>query len=152
MEPEENNSETQDNSEQKDSNIQNCTEKTGFASNDNLSAEEMSLVEIIIKNPFASNIRLAEITGLHRHTIFKIKNRPHVQDKIKEFSLSNIEKFQEIQEKALNIADELMDSEKDYIKWQAAKPFVESLETTKLEVDSDQDLTPIINLIPVKPD
>jgi hypothetical protein len=95
---------------------------------------------------------LSELTGLERRTVARIKSRPHVQEKIKNFTLSNIERFHEIQIKALNIAEELMDSDKESIRWQAAKPFIESLKTTKIEVDSENNQIPIFNLIPVKPD
>lgn len=132
-----------------DANKQKSTESDTF------SMDELHLIEVIIKNPFVSDVKLAELTGLHRTTIAKIKDRSHVKDKIKDYVVSNIERFQQIQEKALNFAEKIIDSEDEsvtnFMKWQAAKPFVDSLKTTKLEVESDAGQIPVFNLVPIKP-
>lgn len=102
---------------------------------DNLTPEELNLIELIIKNPFMPDVKLAELTGIHRTTISKMKSRPHIQEKIKEFTISNIERFNEIQSEALEVMHGLFASESDLIRLQAAKTFVEGLKTTKIEAE-----------------
>jgi len=85
-------------------------------------------------------------------TIAKIKSKPHIQAKIQDFTRSNIERFQEIQEEALEVYAELMKSENDVMRLTAAKPFVESLKTTKIDLDAKVDGNINIVMTPVKPD
>lgn len=111
-----------------------------------LTNEELALIEVIIKNRFASNMQLAEITGLDRRTIAKIKSRPHVDARIKDFTMSNIERFQDLTEKALEVAEVLMDNSDAQTAWNAAKPFVESLKTNKVDLDAKVQVIPPINI------
>jgi len=100
---------------------------------DKFTPEELQLIGLVIKTPTITKTKLAQVMKLGRGKIIEIYNREHVQNKIKDYQLSNIDKFNELQTEALEGISKLFKSKKEIIRLQAYRPFVEALKTIKLE-------------------
>lgn len=113
--------------------------------------EERRLIELVIITPTISKTKLAELMDLSRPTIINIYNRPHVQNEIKKYQQSNIERFVELQSEALECLSELMSSHDESIKLQASKTFADALKTLKIEHAGEVGVRGQIQIIVGKP-
>lgn len=98
-----------------------------------LTAEELQLIEFVIRTPTISKTKLAELMDMSRNTLVGIYNRPHVKAEIQKYQQSNIDRFIELQSEALETLSELMENPDPSIRLQASKTFADALKTLKIE-------------------
>lgn len=105
-----------------------------------LKTKQLDLIEAIIANPSASNVKLAEMVGVNRNTITEWKRKPEFNDALKA-RLAEIWKESEI------IAVDTMRNLAIDGDFKAAKYILDSLgyaPVTKIEADVNTDINIII--------
>jgi len=106
---------------------------TKMDENSQFTAQELQLIEFVIRTPTISKTKLSELMDVSRTKIIDIYNRPHVKAEIQKYQQSNIERFVELQSEALETLSELMENSDPSIRLQASKTFADALKTLKIE-------------------
>lgn len=110
---------------------------------------DQQIIQIVMSEPCIMNTELAERLGKTRQTISTHRNSEAVQAVLNEVRESDIDRFMELRQQALERAEKLMKSDNETVAASVVKEFLKSIVPTQIEIKNPEPINITVNGVKV---